>query len=362
MISFLHRLRQDEGGYGMAFASFTLFTLVCFVAYTVNVSEFSSRRIKTQGAVDSGVYSGAKQQSDMLTAIAVINIVMRVLYGIYMIGFVLYLIPFTTAIGRAIMQVCQIALIALSFVERALATAYSYIIMSTISSKISDNMAMGSGGSQGDGLAFASEILPALLRFPMGALYFLIDDKMDQATYIGNYMKADDRDDRLPIITVGANFADDVSGINIEEFGGVRITPLVFYDDDDFDSKKHTFFDKGIMGMAKWSGTGGGNPPLLGGHFFENPDQSAGLYGSAKVIGLGASRAWNSNFKRSALSGLDNHYRTGWKPKLINMREAGLFGAGDKDNGQDIGFAAIMMGEIGIIMYILDQFQPILHH
>ncbi len=375
MLSFLERLRNDEGGYGMAFAAFTLFTLVCFVSYTVNVSDFTSRRIKTQGAIDAGVHSAAKQQADMLTAIAVINIIMRVLYGVYMIGFILWLIPWTTSIGMAIMRICQVALMALNMVERVLATAFSWAMLATVKSKVSDNLKQPDGSEHGSGASFGPEFLPAVVQQPMGALYYLIDDKINMPDYLGNYMKADDDDDRLLLVTVGATKADDISNVNIERFppndNGIRITPLIFYEgtDDGLEKKKdkdRTFFDKGIMGIAKWNTED--SPPLLGGYYFRNPDLSAGAYGSGTVLSLGAARAWNSNFKRSNLDSFDNHYRTGWKPKLIDMREAGFYGAASKDGtatalGLPSIFHAVFMGEIGLLLYGANLIgAPLIHH
>lgn len=67
------RLIGDRGGQSMAFIAIILFTLVCFIAITINVGVFVSYKIHTQGLADSSALSGAVWQSRGLNIIKLLN-------------------------------------------------------------------------------------------------------------------------------------------------------------------------------------------------------------------------------------------------------------------------------------------------
>jgi hypothetical protein len=69
----LRRWRDDEGAQGLIFAAFTLFILGVTVAFTANVSQLVTLKMRMQHAADAAALSGASVQAQALSAIAAVN-------------------------------------------------------------------------------------------------------------------------------------------------------------------------------------------------------------------------------------------------------------------------------------------------
>lgn len=67
------RISKDRSGQSMAFIAIILFTLVCFIAITIDVGVFVSHKIHTQGIADAAAVSGAVWQARGLNIIKLLN-------------------------------------------------------------------------------------------------------------------------------------------------------------------------------------------------------------------------------------------------------------------------------------------------
>lgn len=66
-------MRKDESGQALAFGAMTFFLMSCFVAFTLNVGQVSSRKIQVQNAADEGAYAGAAALANILSDVAWLN-------------------------------------------------------------------------------------------------------------------------------------------------------------------------------------------------------------------------------------------------------------------------------------------------
>ncbi|MFC1851949.1 TadE/TadG family type IV pilus assembly protein [candidate division CSSED10-310 bacterium] len=66
-------LRSDKDGQSMVFIALILFTMVCFIAITINVGVFISHKIHNQGIADAAALSGAVWQARGLNLIKLMN-------------------------------------------------------------------------------------------------------------------------------------------------------------------------------------------------------------------------------------------------------------------------------------------------
>lgn len=71
--SIFQRLRHERDGQSMVFIAIILFTLVCFIAITIDVGVFVADKIHTQGLADAAAVSGAVWQARGLNLIKVLN-------------------------------------------------------------------------------------------------------------------------------------------------------------------------------------------------------------------------------------------------------------------------------------------------
>ncbi|MBI5366662.1 MAG: hypothetical protein HZA54_06470 [Planctomycetes bacterium] len=297
MLLALEKFRVDEGGYGMAFAAFTLFSVVCFGAYTVNLADVTNMKTKMQMAADAGAYAGAVEQANLLQRIAIMNIIMAVLYALFLVGFVLWLIPWTTAIGNAIMKVCEIALKILNYAEKILAFASTFIIKNA-----AEDYAKQNGADTAS--TFAKDAIPAIIGWPPIAYMFADDDY--------EYMKPEDPDDTRAI-------EHSFAAITISQG-----TPYSLHDDDHtMMVLKESYFANGVNVIAMKDK---GNSAILGESqvFFKNPELDTIRYGSGQNIALASGRAFCGSVKRSDID--DNYLNLlspSWKPKLVTLKEGG---------------------------------------
>ncbi|MBI3268568.1 MAG: hypothetical protein HYZ53_06060 [Planctomycetes bacterium] len=298
MIIALEKFRQDEGGYGMAFAAFTLFSLVCFCAYTVNIADVTNKRTQMQNAADAGAYAGAVEQASMLTRIATLNIVMMVFYALFLVGFALSLIPFTKAIGEAIMTICELMLKLLNFLEKILAFVATFQIKST-----AEDFATQNGADTVS--TYGKDAIPVVLGAPPIAYMFADSDF--------EYMEPEDPDATRAAVK-HSFLAIPISKGTSHKLDDRNHTMLVI---------KENFFENGVCVIAMKSQQ---DPILLGEGrvFFDNPRLKSLRFGSGQNMALASGRAFNSDVKHDEVDeNFDNLVSRDWKPKLITLREGG---------------------------------------
>lgn len=82
MLLWIDKIRRDEHASGLVFGALSMFCLVCFLAYTCNVTQITTLKIKMQSAADAAAYSGAVVQANIIALVAFINNMMVWVYRI----------------------------------------------------------------------------------------------------------------------------------------------------------------------------------------------------------------------------------------------------------------------------------------
>jgi hypothetical protein len=76
----MKRLLKDEQAGAMVFSAFMMMVLVFFVSYTVNVSDLTNEKMKTQNGADAIAYSGARVRANLYNSMGFLNMVKVALY------------------------------------------------------------------------------------------------------------------------------------------------------------------------------------------------------------------------------------------------------------------------------------------